>query len=263
MEPTSPIPEPQPAAPMPPPQISLAARLLNVFAAPGDVFESVKAAPVSTANWLVPALMLVLVGWVGAWVLLSQDSIKQQLSDITSKAIERQIEKGKIPKERAEAAREAGEKWGSIGTKISMVAGPPVVAFASPFWWGLILWLGTKVLKARSGYMKAVEMAGLANMIGVLETIVRALLAVSLGSLFATPSLALLVKEFDPNNTLHGILAVFNLLLIWEIALKALGLARLCGTSFGRAAAWVFGIWVAYTAFFIGLGAALRAVFSG
>ena len=38
--------------------MSLAARLLNVFATPGDVFDDVKVAPASTANWLVPALLL-------------------------------------------------------------------------------------------------------------------------------------------------------------------------------------------------------------
>lgn len=262
MEPTPLNPEPQPATPQPP-QMSLAARLFNVFAAPGDVFDGVKSARACTANWLVPALLLVLVSWVSAGLVLSQDTIRQQLSDITSKAIERQIERGKIPKERADAARQAGEKWGSIGTKIAMIAAPPVAAFASPFWWGLILWLGTKVYKGRSGFMKAVEVAGLANMIGVLETVAKTLLIVSLGNLFAAPSLVLLVKEFDPNNTLHGILAVINLMTLWALAVRAIGLARLCGASFGRAAVWVFGIWAAYTAFFIGLGVAMRAIFGG
>jgi hypothetical protein len=37
-------------------------------------------------------------------------------------------------------------------------------------------------------------------------------------------------------------------------------MARLAGVSFGKAAVWVFGIWAAYTGFFIGLGAAIKAV---
>jgi hypothetical protein len=254
--------EPVVSPPDPPrPASSLFSRLTNIFAAPGEVYDEVKASPPSTANWLRPALVLILVSWVGAWLVLSQDTVKQQLSDITSKAIEKQIEKSRVPKAQAQAARQAGEKWGSIGMKISMVAGPVFVAFASPFWWGLILWLGAKVFKGNIGFMKAVEVAGLANMIVALEAIVRILLIVGMGNLFASLSPVLLIKEFDPNNTLHGVLATFNVLILWALAVKSVGLARLCGVSFGPAAAWVFGIWAAYTAFFIGLGAAMRAVF--
>jgi hypothetical protein len=38
-------------------------------------------------------------------------------------------------------------------------------------------------------------------------------------------------------------------------------LARLSGSSFISAAAWVFGIWIAYTGFFIGVGLAFRKLF--
>ena len=90
---------------------------MNVIAAPGDVFEEVKTSPPSTANWLAPALIFILVSWLGAALIFSQDSIKQQLSDITNKAIDKQIEKGKIPKERIEATRQVAEKFGGFGRK--------------------------------------------------------------------------------------------------------------------------------------------------
>lgn len=247
-----------------PPASSLLSRLVNVYAAPGEVFQEVKVSAAASANWLAPALVLVLVGWLGAWLVFSQDAVKQQLSDITSKAIDRQIEKGKIPKEQAEAARQAGEKYGSIGVKISLVAAPVLAAFLTPFWWGLILWLvGTQILKGTFGFMKAVEVAGLANMIGVLDAVVRTLLIVALGNLFAAPSPVLFLKEFDPQNTVHSILAVFSVMTIWLLAVRSAGLARLSGVSFGRAAAWVFGVWAALTGLMIGFGAAVRAVFGG
>ena len=58
-------PEAPPEAP-PPPAMSLVGRLLNVFATPGDVFQEVKAAPETAANWLVPALILIAVSWAAA-----------------------------------------------------------------------------------------------------------------------------------------------------------------------------------------------------
>src|SRR5207302_9246459 len=69
-------------------------------------------------------------------------------------------------------------------------------------------WLvGTKALKGHFPFSKAVEVAGLANMIGVLEAVVKTLLILVTGNIFASPSLALLVKEFDPQNPVHSLLA--------------------------------------------------------
>jgi len=259
MEQNPSVSDPQPPA-MEPPTTSLMARMANVFAMPGEVFEAVKASPPCAANWLVPALILVLVSWVGGGVILSQATIRQQLNEITSKAIEKQIEATKMPKQQADAAREAGEKFGSIGTKVSMVTAPVMVAFLSPFWWGLILWLGLKVWKGDSGFMKAVEVAGLANTIGILEAIVKTLLIVGFGNLFASPSLAMLVKDFDPQNPVHSLLALVNVMTFWLLTVRAIGLAKLAGVSFAKAAAWVFGIWAAYTGLFVGFGLAMRAM---
>jgi VIT1/CCC1 family predicted Fe2+/Mn2+ transporter len=111
--------------------------------------------------------------------------------------------------------------------------------------------------------MKAVEVAGLANMIGVLEAIVRPLLVVGLGNLYASPSLVLAVKDFDPQNTVHGLLAAVNVMTFWLLAVRSLGLARLSGASFAKAAAWMFGIWAALTALMVGLVLAVRTITGG
>jgi hypothetical protein len=254
-------PEPQPEAP-PPPTMSLGGRLLNVFATPGDVFQEVKAAGVSTANWLVPALILIAVSWVATWLIFSQDSIKHQLSDITDQAIQKQVEKAHMSEQQAEQARAVGEKWAGISAKVAAFLVPVFGGFVTPFFWGLILWLvGAKLFKGGFPYMKAVEVVGLVNMVSVLDVIVRTLLIVGLGNLYAAPGLVLLVKEFDPQNTVHGLLAIVNVMTFWVLAVRAMGLARLSGASFAKAAMWVFGIWAAYTGFFLGLGALMQAAF--
>lgn len=205
MENLPPVLDPQ----TPRPTVSLGARLFNVFATPGEVFEQLKGARVSTANWLAPALILIVVSWVGAWLVFSQDSIQQQLKEITDQAVEKQIAKQHLSDQQAEQARAVAAKFGSVGSRIGAYAAPVFLGLAVPFWWGLILWLvGTKALKADFSYMKGVEVAGLAGMISVLEAIVRALLILIMGNLFASPSLALLVKQFDPQNHVHGMLAV-------------------------------------------------------
>jgi hypothetical protein len=245
------------AAPM-----SLPARLGNIFTVPGEVFASIRGAPFALGNYLAPALLYMVLGWVGAWLVLSQDAIQHQLTDISSKAIEQQIEKRHVSDQQADAMRQAGEKFGMIGAKINAVVLPVFMALGSPFWWGLILWLvGSKGFKGGFSYMKAVEVAGLANIIGVLEVLVRTLLIFAMNNLFAGPGPVLLVlKDYDPQNPVHGILGAINLLLFCRLAVMSIGVARLSGASLAKSAGWVCGIWAAYTSLFMGAGFALQAL---
>jgi hypothetical protein len=258
MDTLSPNPEP-PAAP-PAPAASLAGRLLNLFAAPGDVFDEIKPAGPANANWVVPALLLILVGWVGAALIFSQPAIRQQLADLADRSIDRLVETGKMPAAQAENVRPFAETMAVKAAVISATVGVPVAAFALPFWWGLILWLGGKVLRGNFSYLKAVEVAGLANMILVLDTMVKTLLILATGNMFASPGLALAVKDFDPQNTLHALCAMVDVIAFWTLFVRAVGLARLSGASLGKAAGWVFGVWAAYTGAFMALGAVIRAL---
>lgn len=257
MEQPPPIIETQPPGPELP-GMSLPARLLNVFAIPGDVFDEVKKSRPSTANWLVPVLLFILVGSIGAYLINSQPAIQQQMREMQDQMIQKMVDSGKLPKEQADRQREAGEIGARVGPYIAVVFS----AFFSPFWWGLIFWVvGSKILKGGFSFMKGVEAAGLANAITVLGSLVTTLLIVSLGNVFASPSPALLVKNFDPQNTSHSLLAVANIITLWVLGVRSIGLARLSGSSFISAAAWVFGIWIAYTGFFIGVGLAFRKLF--
>jgi len=253
--------EPTTSGSVPEPEMTLAARLANVIAAPGEVFESVKRRPTSNANWLVPAVLIILLSWFSAVVIFSQDSVKQQLNDMTEKAVERGVASHKMTQEQADKARELGQKWAAISYKIGAVAAPVVVSFALPFWWGLWLWLaGAKALQGGFSYMKAVELVGLSNMILVLDVIVRTLLIVVTGNLFAAPSLVLLVKDFDPQNTIHTLLALVNGMIFWVLVVRTIGLARFSRVSFVKAAVWVFGMWFIQTAALFGFGEMMKMV---
>ncbi len=259
MEQSQLTPESPPEAP-PPPTMSLVGRLFNVFATPGDVFEEVKAAPESTANWLVPALILIVVSWAAAALIFSQPVIRQQLSDLTEQAIQRQIDSGFLSEQQAEQARAAAEKWAGISGQIGAALFPVLMGFILPFLWGLFVWLlGTQLFKGHFAYIKAVELVGLCNMILVLETIVKTLLIVGLGNLYASPGLVLLIDHFDPQNTWHKLFAAVNVMTFWVLAVRGIGLARLSGASVGKSIAWVFAIWAAYTGAFVGIGALVQA----
>lgn len=259
MEEPPPIVEPPPPPTAPKaPTTSLAARLLNVFAIPGDVFEEVKAAPHAVANWLVPALIASVVGAVSAVLMFSQPTIQQQLREKQEHMMEQQVKAGKMTRAQADQALTVAEKFTSPAMmKIFGAFSAVVASFVRVFWWALVLWLlGRWFLKSPISYLKATEVAGLAGMIAVLGGIVSLLLIVNLGKLFSTPSLALTISDFDEKNKSHLLLGAVNVFNFWLLGVMASGLARLAGVPFARAAFLVLGYWIIWSLclIFIGLG---------
>ena len=242
-------------SPETPARSSLMSRMLNVIAAPSEVFDEIRSAPHRTVNWLVPAMLLTWAGCVGLLLCFSQPAIQQQMDDIIAKAMDKQA--AQVPMN--DQARQLGEKIGKLSMKISMLAEPVVTGFAMPFWWGLVLWVvGSKVYKGGFSYMKAVEVAGLTNVVCLLEFMVRTLLAIALGSLFAGLHLGMVVQDFDAANPAHMSLAAANLFSFWALAVRALGLAKLGGISFGKALATLFVLWVVFMAAMTGCSLALQ-----
>ena len=248
---------PQPAQPRQP-AMSLTARLLNVFAVPGEVFDDVKASVPSISNWLAPAFLYVIVGCVGVWLMYSQPAVQQQMQEMQDQMIQKMVDKGMMTKDVAEK-QQAGS---AVGMKIGPYLAPLFGAFLSPVLWALVLWIvGLKVFKAKFEYMKALEVTGLANAIAVLGDIVHTLLVVGLGNMFASASPTLLMNNADPQNPTFAVAAVFNITAIWMLAVRAIGLSKLCGVPFVRAAFWVFGLWFAWMAVIIGISLAIKSAF--
>ena len=237
--------------------MSLAARLLNVFAIPSLVFDEVKLTPHSPANWLVPAVLLVVASWLGAWLVFSQESFQKQLREANDKAIQKLVDAGRLKPDQAELNRQAMR----ITAQVTPYLAPLVGALVSPFGWGLVLWLvGARMFHVPFPFIKAVEVAGLANAVAVLGTVVQTALMAGLADWSAHSAGA---KPFDPQNPSPAVMVVANVATCWVLALRAIGLARLSGAPFMRAAAWVFGIWAGYTCLFLGLGQAVQHTLTG
>ena len=78
--------------------------------------------------------------------------------------------------------------------------------------------------------------------------------------LYAAPSLMLVLKEFDPQKPAHAALAAVNVMTVWLIVVKAIGLVRLSGTSFAKAFAWLFGIALVWTGLSVGTVALMQLI---
>jgi Yip1 domain len=248
MEEPPPYEAPPPVTP-PPPAMSLVARLLSVFAMPGEVFAGVKAGRVSVANWLVPALLSALVCVLLALVLVSQPSRQKQMHerfDQQAKALDQQVKAGKLKQADVDRTM-ALPRLLMQPPVLKVVGGVLATAFGvvRVFWWALILWvLGRAFLRVRFGYIKALEVAGLALMVSILGTIVTLLLTLNLSKLFTVPSLALVVPDFEArwNSPLRqGVSTAFAL---WMVAVLGVGLGKLADLPFGRVAWLVLAVWV-------------------
>ena len=125
MEQPPPISEP-PALPKPV-TMSLAARLMNMFAVPGEVLDEVKVSPASTGNWLVPAMLLIMISWLGSGLVMSQDALKHQWTEFNERVIQKQIERMHMPKEQIEKARPAMEKMTGIATTVGRASAAPTI----------------------------------------------------------------------------------------------------------------------------------------
>ena len=124
------------------PQTSIWSRLLNVFAAPREVFEEVKNSPPSTSNWLVPALIYVVVGVISSFVIFSQPAIVQQIRDQQAKVMDQQVKDGKMTQAQADQATAMMEKFAGPGMLMVFgCVGAVLGSFRHIFWCAFILWL--------------------------------------------------------------------------------------------------------------------------
>jgi hypothetical protein len=239
--------------------MGLGARLFNIFATPGEVFDQVKSGKPSLANWLLPTLLACLVGVIHVVVMFSQPAIVQQVIELQEKAIQDKVKVANMPPEQADAALKAMEQY--MGPTIMKIGGSVGVVFTTFGWLfgvALAVWLiGAKLCKGPFDYMQAVEITGLTTMIAVLGSIITTFLVMARGSMFANPGPFLFINEFDPANKVHLILASLNLAIFWYIAVLALGLSKLSGMSYGKAALWLFGLWAGFRLLvvFTGMGA--------
>jgi len=248
--------------PLPPPAMPLAARLLNVFAIPGEVFEVVKASRISIGNWVLPMLLSAVVAVLTALALVSQPTLQKQMHarfEQQVKALQDQVKAGKV--KQADADRTVAWTRFIIEPPMLRVLGGTLAAaigIARVFWWAFVLWLlGRLFLKAQLNYLKTLEAAGLALMISVLGGLVTLLLMVNLPKLFAAPGLSLAVSDFDAMQKSPLLLGAAYVFSFWLIGVLSVGLARLAGVPFLRAAWFIFAVWVMQESFLVLLGGLL------
>jgi len=229
--------------------MSFTDKVMNVFSAPGELFEGIAKSEKQNSNWSIPLILTMIAGIIFVFVAFSQAPIQDQMREQTEKSIQKQVESGKMTQEQADRAISMNPaKPGSALFMIFGAVGVALVTAAMLFGFALGFWLvGKWVFKTATTYGKVLEVVGLSMYVSVLGSIITLLLVVAMGSLYATPSLALAVSHFDPANKLDKFLASVNLVTFWYLAVVSVGLGKIFSVSTTKALVAVGVLWAVWT----------------
>jgi hypothetical protein len=199
------------------PSMSAPATLIGVFTEPKKTFESLREKP----RVLAPILLLLLFQLIFGLVLAQSGVMK---NDAVAK-----MEAKNAPQEQMDAVNRMMD--GPVKYVFAGV-GPVVVVFVLFISGGLLFFMGNLMLGARLRYMHYVSVAAYGAVVGIVDQMVRLGLAVSRGTLqvhlgvgaFMGDQLSPLLKILDTAT---------DPLLLWAIAIQALGIGVMAKKGFG------------------------------
>lgn len=231
-----------------PASYSLLARMVNVFAVPGEVFEDLLRSRPHGGHWFWPAVLAFLVGFWGGWKVWSDPGVRYQMIRQQEAALGARVETGRLTRERAEVALQRMQRL--LDSPVMQAAAGGVAGLGSSIrflvwavaFWGVSRWaFGSSV-----PFGRACEVAGLASLVGVLGT--------WLGFLLWTPGAAPSPgpEEVGPESvsaasripaTMVWVQTVFG---FWQVAVMSVGLSKLARVPWVRGFWLLLGLWLSW-----------------
>jgi hypothetical protein len=99
------------------------------------------------------------------------------------------------------------------------------------------------VLGTPLGFLRMLEIAGLAALILALNNLITMQLAVHFQSMERTLSPTLFLTDFNPRNQGHALLSALNVMMLWYFTVLSIALARLTSKPLWKPAVWLFGLY--------------------
>jgi hypothetical protein len=238
------------------PAPSLGSTIINVLAAPGEAFADLHKKESAPLLWVVPLIILVLMTVGTIYLFMTHGSFHQQMLDAQRHAIQKQVDEGKMPQERADMVLEQMESGGSGMFLIIGIIFGVIFLVASFFVVPLFLWLGSKfILKSEAGYGKFIEAYGISQWIAMLGAVVTIMMAFAFDSIYARPSAIMaLFPDIDMTSQMHRLIGSIEVFAIWQTAVLGIAISKLSNKSLVAGMGLAFGLWVVWVALRIVLG---------
>lgn len=224
------------------------ALLMNIFWSPTKVFSTIKEKP----QWVMPFVIIII--WI-AFTAATTVLITRSSPEALSQQEEMMRERG-MSEEQIEQAMQITQ--GPIPVIAGGVGGAIVFAIRLALF-SLIINLFVPLFGGTSGYKSVLAVVSYSSLVAIPGSILRLILMGITKSPFVTTSLALLAQNIEHPTFLYGFLSAFDLFILWEMSLVALGITYTNSVKKSNAYILIFIIW--FISIFIGIG--LQSLGSG
>lgn len=235
---------------------SMGSTITNVFAAPSEAFQGLSSNAPKATNWVLPLILMSLLGILFVYLIFSNETIKTQIFDMQAQQFDKAVAEGKMTQQQADQVRDQMQQTG-LGMFMAFGSIPILIFTAAYFFVGaLFLWLSVKIFwKSPLKYGKFLEAYGIATWIGILGTVVTMGMVLGMNSMFSTPSLGLLFGDaFDPANTMHKFASAVNVFSVWQAVVTGIGLSSLAGKPASGGIAIAIVLWLVWVGIGVPLG---------
>lgn len=243
---------------MPPPPVeplSITDKFVGILTEPSATYANVRAAGARTSDWLVPVALTALVLIVGMFLRFSNPATMTQMMETQSKALQEQVDQGKMTEEQADQATQQMESMGGILKVIGAVSagfGFVIVFFILCLFYWLVVRF---VMKGDVNFGLILSAAGLSTFISVIDQLVGLLLTFVTGKPFANLSPALLTGGNMATVT-DRLLMMLNPIAIWSYYVLGIGFEKVATISRtkGMIVAFAFFVLASIAGAFSGFG---------
>lgn len=199
--------------PTPQTEIGLVSRMIRIFYAPGETFESL-ARKRSTADWLVPAILSVVVVTTAAVLVLpvttefNQEVMQQRMKGMSAEE------------------REVVEQYQTQDImQASTLIVTPIILFIFLFLFAAFYLLMGKLLGGLLSYGQVLAIVAYGGLITILQEVVKTLLILTKKTPMVQMGLGLFLSEEALQNFSGRLLSTIDPFVIWSIVITGLGLS--------------------------------------
>lgn len=233
--------------PTPQSEISLVSRMIRIFYAPGETFESL-ARKRSTADWLVPAVLSAIVVTVAAVLILpittefNQEVMQQRMQGMSSEE------------------RKAVEQYQTQGImQISTLIVTPIFLFFFLFIFAACYMVMGKLLGGLLSYSQVLAIVAYAGLITIPQQVVKTLLILAKKAPVVQMGLGIFFSEGALQTFSGRLLSLIDPFVVWSVVVTGLGLSIIGQLDRSKAYAGVGVI----TLIWLSLSSALGGIGSG
>ena len=205
--------------------MSFFSRLVNMFIAPGKVFEFLMQKPL----WVVPLSVVTLAITLQQGIIMSSQTGKE--------GMRQEIQKS--PRAAQLSSEQVDQQISMMGKiiPVSTFIVAPVITFAAA---GLIYLIFSIVLGGEITYKQTLSAWTHVGFIGLVGIAVQTALVFIKGTIRPNTSLAAFLPFLEEDSFIYHFLQTFDLFVLWQLAVLSLGMGMLSRVGTKKAAITIF-----------------------